>query len=111
MKIEGIRLLKDVVSVRIGHAVCASRRWCTHPSGWGRDIAEFDKKRTEPEEVAKVILKALSADKPKRRYSVGHMAGAAALLESLPQPLADSILKARFSAPYCSNEPGAGGTL
>jgi NAD(P)-dependent dehydrogenase (short-subunit alcohol dehydrogenase family) len=63
---------------------------------WGRDIAEFDKKRTEPEEVARVILKALSADKPKRRYSVGHMAGAAALLESLPQPLADSILKARF---------------
>jgi NAD(P)-dependent dehydrogenase (short-subunit alcohol dehydrogenase family) len=63
---------------------------------WGRDIAEFDKKRTEPEEVAKVILKALSADRPKRRYSVGHMAGAAALLESLPQPLADSILKARF---------------
>jgi NAD(P)-dependent dehydrogenase (short-subunit alcohol dehydrogenase family) len=63
---------------------------------WGQDMVEFDKKRTEPEEVAKVVLKALSADRPKRRYSVGHMAGAAAFLESLPQSLADSILRARF---------------
>jgi NAD(P)-dependent dehydrogenase (short-subunit alcohol dehydrogenase family) len=63
---------------------------------WGQDMVEFYKKRTEPEEVAKVVLKALSADRPKRRYSVGHMAGAAAFLESLPQSLADSILRARF---------------
>ncbi len=63
---------------------------------WGQAMAEFDKKRTEPENVAEVVLKALSADRPRRRYSVGHMAGAAAFLESLPQSLADSILRARF---------------
>jgi hypothetical protein len=59
-------------------------------------MAEFDKKRTDPEKVSEVVLRALSTTSPRRRYSVGHMAGAAAFLESLPQPLADSILRARF---------------
>jgi len=63
---------------------------------WGKDMAEFDAKRTEPEQVAQVVLEALRAREPKRRYSIGHMAGAAAFLESLPQPIADSILMKRF---------------
>jgi NAD(P)-dependent dehydrogenase (short-subunit alcohol dehydrogenase family) len=63
---------------------------------WGRDMAEFDKKRTEPEAVAKVVLKALRAEQPRRRYTIGHLAWAAAVLEALPQSAADAILKARF---------------
>jgi NAD(P)-dependent dehydrogenase (short-subunit alcohol dehydrogenase family) len=62
---------------------------------WQEDMAAFDAKRTDPEEVAKVIFKALCAKKPKRRYSIGHMSGAAAILESLPQPVVDSILAKR----------------
>ena len=63
---------------------------------WQEDMAEFDAKRTEPERVAKVVFKALCAEEPKRRYSIGHMAGAAAFLESLPQPVVDWILAKRF---------------
>ncbi len=63
---------------------------------WGKDMAEFDARRTEAEAVAEIILKALSAHNPKRRYSIGYMAGFAALLEALPQPAADWILNKRF---------------
>lgn len=63
---------------------------------WAKDMAAFDEKRTDAGKVAEVVVRALMAWKPKRRYSVGHMAGAAAFLESLPQPVADWILKRRF---------------
>ena len=63
---------------------------------WGKDMVEFDAKRTEADAVADVILKALNASKPKRRYSIGHMAGMAAILEAMPQSLADWILSKRF---------------
>jgi len=63
---------------------------------WAKDMAEFDEKRTEPEKVAEIILKALYAKRPKRRYSVGYMAKAASFLEAMPQPIADWILKMRF---------------
>jgi NAD(P)-dependent dehydrogenase (short-subunit alcohol dehydrogenase family) len=66
---------------------------------WQDDLAEFDAKRTEPERVAQVVFKALCAEEPRRRYSIGHMARAAAFLESLPQPIVDSILAKRFKAP------------
>jgi NAD(P)-dependent dehydrogenase (short-subunit alcohol dehydrogenase family) len=65
-------------------------------SRWSKDMAAFDQKRTDPDQVALVVQKALSASNPRRRYSIGHMSGAAALLESLPQALTDFILKARF---------------
>jgi len=60
-----------------------------------RDLREFDKKRTEPSEVAKVVYKALTSPKPKRRYQVGYMSGFAALLELLPQTTIDSIIERR----------------
>ena len=63
---------------------------------WSADMTGFDSRRTEPEVVAETVRKALTARKPKRRYSVGYMAGAAAFLEALPQPLADWILAQRF---------------
>ncbi len=63
---------------------------------WGSDMAEFDAKRTDPEKVAEVVLKALIARSPKRRYSVGYMAGAANFLEFMPQSVSDWILKQRF---------------
>jgi NAD(P)-dependent dehydrogenase (short-subunit alcohol dehydrogenase family) len=63
---------------------------------WQEGIAGFDAKRTDPERVAEVVFKALCAQEPKRRYSIGHMAGAAAFLELLPQHVVDSILAKRF---------------
>jgi NAD(P)-dependent dehydrogenase (short-subunit alcohol dehydrogenase family) len=63
---------------------------------WGKAMAAFDVKRTDPERVAEVIFQALSAGQPKRRYSIGYMARAAAFLEALPRGWADRILKKRF---------------
>lgn len=63
---------------------------------WSSEMAEFDQRRTEPLKVAQWVQKALQARNPRRRYSIGHMSGVAALLEALPQPLADAILKMRF---------------
>ena len=63
---------------------------------WAKDMAEFDEKRTEPEKVAEVVLKALAAKRPKRRYSTGYMVKAASFLELMPQAVADWILKMRF---------------
>jgi hypothetical protein len=62
-------------------------------SRWSKDMVEFDQKRTETDKVAQVVQKALCARNPKPRYSIGYMAGAAAIIESLPQPLVDAILK------------------
>lgn len=63
---------------------------------WGQDMAAFDEKRTEVEKVAEVVGQALFAKEPNRRYSIGHMVNAAAILEALPQSWADWILKKRF---------------
>jgi NAD(P)-dependent dehydrogenase (short-subunit alcohol dehydrogenase family) len=63
---------------------------------WANDMAAFDKKRTDAQKVAEIVVRALTVKKPKRRYSVGYMARAGAFLESLPQPVADWILKSRF---------------
>jgi NAD(P)-dependent dehydrogenase (short-subunit alcohol dehydrogenase family) len=63
---------------------------------WSKEMAAFDRKRTDPEKVAQKVMTALVARKPRRRYAVGYMAGAAAFLESLPQPLADAILRMRY---------------
>jgi len=58
-------------------------------------LKQFDKKRTEPIEVAKTIYKALCARKPKSRYRVGYMSGLAAMLEYLPPPFVDFIMAKR----------------
>jgi NAD(P)-dependent dehydrogenase (short-subunit alcohol dehydrogenase family) len=55
----------------------------------------FDTKRTDPEEVARIVYTALSARKPKRSYIVGHMARAAATLELFPQSAVDWIMAKR----------------
>jgi NAD(P)-dependent dehydrogenase (short-subunit alcohol dehydrogenase family) len=59
------------------------------------EFAEFDKRRTSPKQVAKVVFRALTAVRPKHRYQVGYLSGAAAFLEALPQPLADWIMASR----------------
>ncbi len=63
---------------------------------WAGEMAEFDKKRTDPRKVAELILKVLNSKKPKHRYSIGHMARAAVFLETLPQGISDWILKKHF---------------
>jgi NAD(P)-dependent dehydrogenase (short-subunit alcohol dehydrogenase family) len=60
-----------------------------------KEQAEFDKKRTAPEEVAKVIARALSARRPKKRYRIGYMSGFAALLEAFPQSVVDFVMGSR----------------
>ncbi|MBN2464954.1 SDR family NAD(P)-dependent oxidoreductase [candidate division WOR-3 bacterium] len=66
-------LLKQGPPERIGLYVDALRRWA-------REMAEFDRNRTDPAKVAEKVCTALSAERPKRRYSVGYMAHAARLL-------------------------------
>jgi NAD(P)-dependent dehydrogenase (short-subunit alcohol dehydrogenase family) len=61
----------------------------------GQFFSNFDRKRTPPEAVAEVVYRALSAARPRRRYRVGYLSGIAALLEALPQPLADRLLAMR----------------
>ena len=62
---------------------------------WAKGIGEFDQKRTPAEKVGEVVMTALNARRPRRYYPVGHMAGTAALLETMPQPFVDMILKSR----------------
>jgi len=61
---------------------------------WSRSMAAFDERRSESGRVAETIERALSAPRPRKRYRVGYMSGAAAFLESLPQVLVDRILAA-----------------
>jgi NAD(P)-dependent dehydrogenase (short-subunit alcohol dehydrogenase family) len=92
----GLRTTSDVEANLRKAPPEQSRLYEERFQAWAKDMAEFDKKRTEPEAVAEVVLRALRAEKPKRRYSIGHMAWAAAFLEALPQRVADTVLKARF---------------
>jgi NAD(P)-dependent dehydrogenase (short-subunit alcohol dehydrogenase family) len=54
-------------------------------------FAKFDTERSDPEEVAKVVFRALCAKKPKRKYLVGHRAKAMAMLRFMPQSLIDYV--------------------
>ncbi len=62
------------------------------------DLKEFDKRRTEPVEVAKTVFKALSVKNPKRRYQVGYMSDLSAFLELFPQSFVDFIMLKRTKA-------------
>lgn len=56
---------------------------------------DFNSKRTDPVEVAKVVHSALTAARPKRRYQIGYLSRVAAMLELLPQPWVDAIMERR----------------
>jgi NAD(P)-dependent dehydrogenase (short-subunit alcohol dehydrogenase family) len=66
-------------------------------TSWIASMEEFDVKRVEAEGVARLVERALCSPRPKARYRIGYMSGAAAFLESLPQVLTDRILRARFA--------------
>ncbi len=57
-----------------------------------REWARFDLKRTPPVKVAEVVYKALVARSPRRRYSVGHLAKAASVIDYLPQAAIDMLM-------------------
>ncbi len=52
----------------------------------------YDKKRTDPVEVAKIIEKAVSDIKPRKKYRVGHLSLLSGLLENLPQDAIDALM-------------------
>jgi len=56
----------------------------------------FDNRRTEPEEVARVVYAALKAEKPKRKYLIGRQAGALNFIRLLPQSIVDGIFQKRI---------------
>lgn len=64
------------------------------------ELKEFDKRRTEPIEVAKVVFKALTAKNPKSKYQAGYMSRLSAFLELLPQSFVDFIMLKRIKAHY-----------
>ena len=52
-------------------------------------------RRTDPRETKRVIHTALRAEKPKRKYLVGHQAGLLNLVSGLPQGMIDGIFQKR----------------
>jgi hypothetical protein len=60
-----------------------------------KELINFDSKRTEPIEVARLITKVLAVRKPKVRYQTGHMSKLGAFLENLPQWWVDFIMERR----------------
>jgi NAD(P)-dependent dehydrogenase (short-subunit alcohol dehydrogenase family) len=102
-----------LVQIRCGGIATSTGRQTTdgveqilrHPRGelyrarltrWSAQMAAFDTQRTAPEKVGELVCRVLDAPRPRSRYAIGHMAGLAALLEALPQPWADAILRRRF---------------
>ncbi|MGB7540282.1 MAG: SDR family NAD(P)-dependent oxidoreductase [Anaerolineales bacterium] len=59
-------------------------------------LEPFDDRRTEPETVARVVYAALMAEKPKRKYLVGHQAGLLNFVSRLPQSVIDGIFQKRI---------------
>lgn len=93
----GLRTTADVETLLHGASPEQRELYGSTLAAWSDEMAAFDEKRTEPALVAEQVLRALDARHPKSRYSVGYMARLASVLEALPQPLADSILKRRFA--------------
>jgi len=60
-----------------------------------RKLAAFDRKRTDPAEVAATLASALTAPRPRRAYRVGHLSRLAGTMEILPQAFADRIMLRR----------------
>lgn len=56
----------------------------------------FDNRRTEPEQVARVVYAALMAQNPKRKYLVGRQAGLLNFVRLLPQSVVDGIFQKRI---------------
>ena len=56
----------------------------------------FDGRRTEPEEVARIVHTALTALHPKRKYLVGRRAGLLNFVHGLPQSVIDGIFRKRL---------------
>jgi len=93
---SGLRTTSDVRAVLQHASPERSSLYEKAFTKWGKDMALFDRKRTDPEKVAQAVLRALEATNPRHHYQVGHMSRAAAILEALPQSVSDWILKKRF---------------
>jgi len=58
-------------------------------------LAAIDAQRTDPAAVAEVVLAALTAARPRRRYRVGRLSALAAMVELLPQGAVDRLMAMR----------------
>ncbi len=92
----GLRTVADVEELLRRQTADARPLYEARLEAWKEDMRAFDIKRSDPAEVAETVLRALESDNPRRRYSVGHLSGAAALLEDLPSAWTDAILNSRF---------------
>lgn len=95
----GIRTAKGLETTREAEAILRhpqAELYRDSLESWSAEMSDFDRKRTPPERVAELVARAILSRSPRRRYSVGYMRTAAAMLEALPQPMADRILKGRF---------------
>lgn len=92
----GMSTLSDLAAGIAGAEPQRAALYADKLEKWGRSMTEFDTRRTDPERVAEVIERALLARRPRKRYRVGYMSGAAAFLEALPQTLTDRVLASRF---------------
>lgn len=92
----GLRTTSDVEHLLAGATSDQRALYETALRNWAAEMAEFDRRRAEPLAVAETVLRALRDERPRRRYSIGHMARLAAILEALPQSVGDAILKRRF---------------
>ncbi len=59
------------------------------------ELKKFDKNRTEPFEVARVVFNALTSKSPASRYKVGYRVGLASFLEFFPQAIVDFVMMKR----------------
>ncbi|MBN1439068.1 MAG: SDR family NAD(P)-dependent oxidoreductase [Anaerolineales bacterium] len=61
-----------------------------------KQFERFDRRRTEPERVARTVYAALQAEKPKRKYLADSQAGMMNLLGILPQSIVDAVFMKRI---------------
>jgi NAD(P)-dependent dehydrogenase (short-subunit alcohol dehydrogenase family) len=91
----GMNTTADLESARRGWPADGAALYQKQLDRWVAQMADFDRHRSDPEQVGRLVYRSLTARNPRRRYATGYLAHTAAFLELLPPPLCDAILKGR----------------
>lgn len=70
-------------------------------------VMEVGAQGSEPEVIAKVVLRAIRASRPRRRYLAGKLAFATLLMAKMPSGLIDSMQRGMFGLPKAGSKIGA----